>query len=721
MTSTMTSAPAPSPVVTVPPSGQVPVAVLGAGYIAGYHLDILRGLKGVEVVGACDPDAGRLDALCRQWNVPHRGRTLAELMEHCRPAAVHVLVPPPLHHAVTGEALRAGVNVLVEKPMALQTSECADLQALARDRGLLLGVNHNAVFHPAFQKLLRDVRALRLGRVEHVVSVNNLPLAQLESGEHDHWMFRSPANVLFEQAPHPLSQICALLGAVKEVRTAVSGERVLRTGARFHTGWQMSLSCEQGTADLFLAFGRSFPESKLIVIGQDAVAEVDLIQNVYSLDRRTRYLEPVDRCLRLLKKGGALAWSGLAGFVGYGLTTLRLRGRRDPYYLGMKGSIEAFYRRLRGAVEPWDSSRNGRDVIVGLERAAAQVPVVIAPPSPARPEPREGDVLVLGGTGFIGRHLLRALHQAGHSVRVLARRPALVPSLAGGGPAVVTGDIRDVESVRRAVAGCKAVIHLVSGAPPTWEEFERLYVGGTRIVAEACLDAKVPQLLFASSIAALYLGSRRTAVTEDTPPDPKSGKRSEYTRAKAACEELLQEMHRARGLPVTIFRPGVVVGEGGLVEHSGVGYWPSPALCLAWGRDVRHPLPFVLAGDVADALVRAVGRDDLAGQTFNLVGGVSLSAAEYVEELRRATRRDVRLHRQSVAWWWGVDVFKWLVKLAARKPGNVFPSYRDLASRSLVAPFDTAKTRRVLGWKPESDRERFLEKALGHATERKHV
>ena len=56
-------------------------------------------------------------------------------------------------------------------------------------------MNHNAVFHPAFQKLLADVAADKLGRIEHVVSMNNLPLAQLDSGEHDHWMFRDPTNV----------------------------------------------------------------------------------------------------------------------------------------------------------------------------------------------------------------------------------------------------------------------------------------------------------------------------------------------------------------------------------------------------------------------------------------------------------------------------------------------------------------------------------------------
>ena len=715
--------PAPARVGPRPGPGPVPVAVLGAGYIADYHLDVLRRMGSVEVVAACDPDAGRLEALCRRWGIPLGARSLEDLLRAARPAVAHVLVPPDRHEEVAAQCLEAGLHVLLEKPMAPAASACDRLIRRAEEKGLYLGVNHNAVHHPLYRRLRADLAARRLGRIEHVVSINNLPLAQLEAGQHDHWMFRDPENVLFEQGPHPLSQICGLLGPVLRATTVRSGPRSLRGGAPFFASWQAALACAEGTADLFLSFGRSFPEAILHVIGQDGSVRIDLLKDSYTLDRRTACVPPLDVALRLAGQAGQVARGGAAGLARYGLTTLRLAGRSDPYYLSMRDGIAAFYEDLRAGdvARRREAAEAGRRVIAGLELiAAADRPAPARAPTPARPPravgDRPGEVVVLGGTGFIGRRLLPALVGAGLPVRLLARRPALVADLAEQFDlSVAAGDVRDPDAVARAVAGARAVIHLVAGAPAGWPEFERLFIGGTRLVAEACLRAGVGQLLFASSITAYYLGDPGVVVTEETPLDHRPEQRGEYARAKIACERLLLELHRARGLPVTIFRPGVVVGAGGPVEHLGVGDWPAPTHCIAWGRRVDRPLPFVLADDVAAALAAAVGREGLAGASFNLVGDVRLSAREYVAALRQASGRDIRLHPRSVLAWRASELFKWAVKAVARKPDNIALSSRELSYRTLASAFDCAAAKERLGWRPVADREEFLERGIRRA------
>ncbi|HJT77943.1 MAG TPA: Gfo/Idh/MocA family oxidoreductase, partial [Gemmataceae bacterium] len=494
------------------PAGVVSVALAGAGFIADTHLAALRQLGGNRVVGVCDPNAERCEALRRQWAIPHAARSLGELLRDCKPDVVHVLVPPSGHFGVARQALEGGAHVFVEKPLALRGEDSEKLLALASGAGLRLAVNHNWLFHPLYQRLLCDVAACRLGKVQHVVSVHNLPLRQLAAGEHDHWMFREPGNILFEQAVHPLSQVCHLLGRVREVKTLCSDEQVLRTGVVFPTRWQLSIVCERGTAQVFLAFGRSFPDSRVQVIGQDGTAHLDLLQNVYVLDRQTKYFEAVDRFLRGLGRARQVAWCGTREFACYGLSLLRLAGRSDPFYVGMRDSIAAFYRSLPPAGNDSGSATVGHAVVQGLEqavRAAAPTPpkrtATPAPQSSVR-RPLEGEVLVLGGTGFIGRRLVAALAGAGHPLRLLVRRPALAPNLPGSvPPSILVGDVRNADEVRQAVRGCRTVIHLVTGAPGSWAEFERLFVEGTRHVAEACLAENVGQLLFVSSIAAYYL------------------------------------------------------------------------------------------------------------------------------------------------------------------------------------------------------------------------
>jgi predicted dehydrogenase/nucleoside-diphosphate-sugar epimerase len=703
------------------PGRPIAVGIVGAGYIASYHLAILRQLGGTEIVGVCEPNADRRKSLCEQWQVSYGAASLEELLRERQPDVIHVLVPPEYHFQVAEQALDAGVHVLVEKPMALRGAECNRLIRLAEERGVRLSVNHNLLYDPAYLRLKADLAQGRLGKIRHVVSVNHFPLAQLDSGEHDHWMFREPVNVLFEQGPHPFSQVCDLLGGIQEAAVLASGERLLRSGSVFYSTWQFALVCERGAAHLSLSFAQSAPEQYLHVIGQDGTAHVDLWNNVYVLDRPTKYLKPVDRFLGRLRQAGRIAWDGTRSFLQYGLSTVRLLGRTDPYYLGMKGSIEAFYRSLAPQAPDGGSAENGRKVIDGLERAVANLNLRKAPaarktlavPSSSR---REGDILVLGGTGFIGRRLVAALTAAGQPVRLLARRPSLIEQTnADNRPTICAGDIRNPDDVARAVEGCRAVLHLASGAASTWAEYESLFVEGTRHVAEACLRAKVSQLLFTSSIAALYLGSPRTTITEESPADPYPHKRASYSRAKIACEQLLLELHRERGLPVAIFRPGIVIGAGGPVEHLGVGYWPNSIHCVSWGRDIFHPLPFVLVEDVAAALLLALGKEGLAGKCFNLVGDVRPSAVQYLDMLREESGRDIRLHRQSFLKWMSVDLAKWAIKLLARKPDNPLPRWRDLVTRAAASPFDCTRTKQLLGWQPVADRERFIELGIRQA------
>ena len=689
------------------------ILVAGAGYIAEYHLAILKELEGVDVVGICDPMQDRLADVAKRWSVPQQAARFSDLLKSAAADAVHILTPPQTHVDVITEALDAGLHVLAEKPMALSLADSDRLMAQAAERGLRLDANHNARWHPQFLRLKADISAARLGAIQHVVALQNVPLAQLAAGAHGHWMFREPRNIVFEQFPHPLSQICDLLGPVVDVSTICNRPRTLRTGGTFYDNWLISLETADATAQLYMAFDGKFPYWQLHVIGQDAAARIDLLANTYVLDRATASVPPVDAVRRGMGRGWSESIDASAQFARYTGATLKFTPRRDPYYVSMKGAIDAFYQRLTKGDEGTSLSVD-RDVAAAMDVIAASMPVIDAPAAIVKApaivtSAQTADVLVIGSTGFIGQYVVRELAEHGLKVRAMARTPSALPdSVRAAASAVAEGDVRDRDAVNAAVRGCRRVVHLVASAPEGWAAYERLYLDGTRFVAEACVEQGVEQLQFASSIAALYLGQPGAVVTNATPPDDKIDQRGEYARAKILCERMLLDFHRTKKLPVVIVRPGIVVGAGGPPEHLGVGHWPSPTRCVPWGA-ADYQLPFVLGSDVAKAMVSALMRPGLEGRAFNVSGDVTLRASEYVAALAKFSRRDIQLRPRSLAFWWALEHFGRTVKVIGGKKDSTALSWRELKYRSGASTLDCSDTKQTLAWTPEADRDRFLD------------
>lgn len=168
-------------------------------------------------------------------------------------------------------------------------------------------------------------------------------------------------------------------------------------------------------------------------------------------------------------------------------------------------------------------------------------------------------VLVTGATGFVGWHVARRLLEKGETVRVLVRDPGRLRELEE--VQVVVGDLRDPESLRRAVAGCGAVYH-VAADYRLWarrpEEMYRSNAGGTRNLLEAAREEGVERIVYTSTVGCIGvpdggIGNERTPVRwEDMIGHYK---RSKFLAEQAALEQA------ARGLPVVIVNPTAPVGD----------------------------------------------------------------------------------------------------------------------------------------------------------------
>jgi len=688
------------------------VCLVGAGYISDVHASAIKEIPGLTLQSVVDPNPVAASALAKAYRIPATYRSVAEAIAAGGIGAAHVLTPPDRHAEAALPFLKAGIPVLAEKPLGVSQAQCAELMSAAKASGTVLGVNQNFVHHPAYARLRRALAEGRFGRPRFAGCVYNVPLRQLGARQFGHWMFAEPGNILLEQAVHPLSQLAALAGSFEDVQAVAEAPIEISPGVPFYGAVDMTLPSATLPCSLRMGVGQEFPFWQVSVVCDDGVAVADILNNRFFSYRRTRWLEPVD----LLLSGMRTAWEtgrdSLTNLTHYGLSTVKLRGRSDGFFLSMKGSIAAFHEALDKNVPPELDGAFGTQLVRICETAAKAA--LTAPLSPKRPQELGAyDIAIIGGTGFIGTHLVKllAVHQ-GRRVGVMARNVRnLAPVFLHENVVVVRGDVRREDDVARFIAQAGIVIGLAhGGGGKSYEEIRQGMVGGAETIARACLAKNVRRFIHVGSIASLYLGPQDGRITGATQPDPQSETRADYARAKAECDRMLMAMHREDKLPVCILRPGLVVGEGGTPFHSGLGFYNNEQHCMGWNAGTNS-LPFVLAEDVASAIALACSAPGIEGQTFNLVGDVKPNARDYTAELARTLGRPLRFHPHSPTSLWLVECLKWVLKQAGGRKAPL-PSRRDLLSRGLAAEFDCSDAKQALGWQPTADREHFVDRAI---------
>lgn len=225
-------------------------------------------------------------------------------------------------------------------------------------------------------------------------------------------------------------------------------------------------------------------------------------------------------------------------------------------------------------------------------------------------------IAVSGGTGFIGRHVVRSLVARGHAVRVLARHPDRLP-FPRDHVEVVPGTLADAAALTRLAAGMDTVVHLVGIIAESGDAtFTAIHVDGARRMAEAARAAGAARFIHMSA-----LGAR---------PDAPA---TAYHRSKAAGEVAV----RAVGLPTVILRPAIIVGpESVPITLLARLHRLLPAVPVI--GDGRFPMQPIWVGDVAEGFARAAAGEVPAG-TYEIGGPDRVTYAEFVRAIGAAIGR----------------------------------------------------------------------------------
>lgn len=684
------------------------VGIIGCGQIAWVHLSHITRFKLGEVVGICDFYRPQLEKTGRAFNVRNLFADPADMLAQAKPDVVHIVTPPPTHADLAIQAMQAGCHVLVEKPLALSLEEADRMIATSRETGKSLCVDHNRLFCPP---ALQARRLLESGELGELVSIDffqgfGLPPRMQLSQLANPWLSKLPAGLVQDLAPHCLYFLLEFVGSparfhvaarrngllpaapAEEVRMTMEGERIIGTGA-------ISLSTQP-----FMNF--------LTFYGSKWTARV-YFDNFTLIVKKDRYSHPLfNRVFGAVREGRHLSMATAR-------SALRFATGKLPRYPGILELIRRFYASIQDGGPPPVLPEQGRETVRLIQEVVAamqpqgagqkaEAPAVIS-----RPETDRARILVTGATGFVGGAFVRRLLSRGATPRVLARPSMRVPDLKQMGLDVVVGDVAERAAVEAAVRGTRVMVHCAArmGTQGTWEEFYRDSVEGTENLMRAALAAGVERVLYVSSLGVYGTPDNGNGISEATPYDPRPDKRGNYSRAKVEAEKFVLQFARETGLPVTVFRPGLIYGRGRPLPTAPLAF-PSPlstSFIVIGSSKTLLGLNYI--ENLLDAFDLALERPESAGRQYIIVDDEQLTTGEY-----HRLRGSIDGTRASFFPGWPFQLASPGIEILAKRSGGgklaTFTTYA-LARALKSVRYDTRPVREELGWKPRVDLARSLE------------
>jgi predicted dehydrogenase/nucleoside-diphosphate-sugar epimerase len=502
--------------------------------------------------------------------------------------AAIVALPNALHTDACLRAIEAGFDVLCDKPLALRAEECRSIYTASTQAGRIVDVNMCRRYLPSMVAMRR---ALQDGQIGDLLSV------EIEDGGPYVWSATTPApfdrengGVLADMGVHYIDLIEHLLGRLeaRAYRDDFAGGVEANAVLELETGRGILVRIELSrTREL---------RNQLILRGSRGT----LIASKDEFD--------------------ACVWNSKAGL------TARLTPHRPftgdwPATLVscFAQKISDFLKALGEGGAPGVSARDAASTISIIEWAYSQHrkrgvrPVSLG--TGAHPGLAPGRVVVTGGTGFIGSHLVGRLAQLGfEEILVPIRRVGSCAEVACYPVSLKTLNLLDAQQVRNAVDGARWVFHLAYGRDGA--DRDRITIEGTRNLVEAAIAARCECIVVLSTI--YVFGDPEGVVDESRPYKPKGGR---YGTEKAQMERwCLSRSASSSFTRVVILNPSCVFGPGGLT-YSEMPHRMAKSGSFCWIEQGRGIANFCFVDNLVDAVLLAAGTAEAHGQRFIINDG----------------------------------------------------------------------------------------------------
>lgn len=702
--------------------------VLGGGAVVGeYYAPALRVLGWASEATIYDPDPralGRLRLSASDVRLECSGFEDALAMKRLtdRFDAAVIALPNHLHEAAVSLALKSGLHVLCEKPLALSRDTCHHLADLAAscDRVLAVGM---------VRRLLPSVRALRDALTAGLLG--DLTAIDIEDGEPYAWLSDSGApfrpengGVVADMGIHYLDLVESVVGRLTPTSYWDDSEGGVEANAEMH------LQASSGVS-VRLVLSRTFTLRNTAIF-QGEGGELQLEKNTS------------DCCL----------WRSSCGLTGQLRPAQPFSSRDWPLTLHscFTQQFVDFAMAIRAEGSSCVNAREAASTVRLVEWAYQQRRTVnhVASPtqSPGRPSIAPSPVTVTGGTGFVGANLVQRLAELECGPVTVPvrnyRRAAEVSRMRIHAPRV---DLLSRHEVAAALSGSRYIFHLAYGREG--EDAARVTTEGTQNVVEAGIEAGAESVVVLSTMYVFGHPNAAQPVDESFPYAPAGG---EYGESKATMERWCLE--RAKSSPrtrIVILNPSCVYGPGGKT-YTSMPITMAREGRFCWVEGGRGVANVTYVGNLVDAMLLAATCPEAHGQRFiindtsttwrsflePLLGQFAFTLPSYsrdqllaLDRARRASLVDVAkilgknpdLRAAVMSWPWAQAVLRTAnrrvpslterIRAASRPPSGIESAtstpvgvppvwLADLFGPTLTS-FSAEKARDVLRWEPRVD------------------
>jgi len=280
------------------------VAVVGCGFVAQKrHIPAFLRLKNISLCAVCDLNQKFAKEVSNRFRIANVYTDLSKMLSKELPDVVDVCTPPEAHASVAIEAMKKGCHVLLEKPMALDLSDCDKMIQVSRKYGVKLSIVHNQRFYPPF---LKAQELVERGDIGELVGMRILSLTRrVEYIAHkDHWVHKLPGGVIGETGPHAVYLSLAFVKNVKNV-DVYAGKKSAYPWV-LYDDYRVELEGENINSSIYISHASDYTAGEVDLFGINYALKVDL-QSMLLMRYKREYLKPTSVALSSLNVAGQVA------------------------------------------------------------------------------------------------------------------------------------------------------------------------------------------------------------------------------------------------------------------------------------------------------------------------------------------------------------------------------------------------------------------------------